>query len=244
MPRTTASLEWSVDGPADGATNMAIDRALLARADEDAGPVRLRVYAWAPPAVSLGFHQDPTTVDHDALARDGLGCVARPTGGAAVLHDREITYAVVGPLGVPGLGRRVLEIHDAIAGALQDALGALGVTVAREGSGRPEGFACFAAAGGHEITAHGRKLVGSALRRARHAFLQHGSLLVGPGHEQLPRYVAGSDPATHDAAIDALRARTITLEDLGHGAIDPRDFARALADALGGRLDLPSREVD
>jgi len=231
-------LLWSVDAPADGATNMATDRAILTRADEDGGPVRLRVYGWTPPALSLGFHQDPSTVDHAALARDGLDCVVRPTGGAAVLHVDEITYAVSGPLGVAGLGRRVLEIHDVIAVALQESLRRLDVDVAREGDGRPEGFACFSAAGGHEITAGGRKLVGSALRRSRRAFLQHGSLLRGPGHEQLPRYVAGSDPAKHDAAIEDLRKRTVTLADLGRGDLTFGDFARTLALVLAAHLAL------
>jgi len=235
-------LRWTVAPVADGATNMETDRAWLNEADEAGGPVRLRVYGWSPPAVSLGYHQDPSTVDRDALERDGLDCVVRPTGGAAVLHDREITYAVVGPLGVPGIGRGVLAIHDTIAVALQSTLHALGVEVAREGDGRPEGFACFAAAGGHEITARGRKLVGSALRRSRHAFLQHGSLLVGPGHEQLPRYVAGSDPSTHEAAIEDLRRRTITLEQLGHGDLDRRAFAQRLAATLADALSLTVRE--
>ena len=236
------TLRWWVDAPAPGAANMRVDRDLLERAEHDAeagagSAVTLRVYGWSPPAVSLGFHQDESELDLDALRRDGIDLVRRPTGGAAVLHDREITYAVVGRLGVPGLGRRVLEIHDAIADCLRDTLTDLGVDARREGDGRPSGFACFAAAGGHEITVGGRKLVGSALRRTRHAFLQHGSLLVDHGHERLPLYVHG---AGGGAEVERLRARTVTLRELGRGDVDPSDFARRLGEHLAERIEATS----
>jgi lipoate-protein ligase A len=236
MGTVARRLRWWVDPPAPGAVNMQRDRELLQRAesDPDFDPC-LRLYAWDPPALSLGFHQDDAEVDADALDAIGFGLVRRPTGGAAVLHHREITYAVVARLGVEGLGRGVLEIHGAIAAALSASLLDLGVDARRGGEGRPAGFACFSAAGGHEITVEGRKLVGSALRRTRHAFLQHGSLLTGAGHEQLPRFLRGHSDGV-EAEVDALRARTITLADLDVGAFDAERWGEAFARRLGEGL--------
>lgn len=230
-------LYWWVDRPASGSQNMRIDRRLFDRVErgtEEA--IFLRLYAWSPPAVSLGFHQDASPVDEGALARDGVDWVRRPTGGAAVLHDDEITYAVVAPLGLPGLGRGVLEIHDALAAVFVAALAEHGVGAALGGEGRPEGFACFGAAGGHEITVRGRKLVGSALRRGRRAFLQHGSLLRGRGHLRLREYL-GAGRRAADPLADPLwlARRTICLEELGRADLRAEDLGRSLALLLAAR---------
>lgn len=231
-------LIWCVDGAHSGAENMRRDRVLLARSEREplADPV-LRVYGWSPPAVSLGYHQNESPLDPLALRARGIEQVRRPTGGAAVLHDQEITYAVAGPLGLPGLGRGVLAIHDGIAAALRATLVQLGVPASTGGGGRPDDFACFASAGGHEITVDGRKLVGSALRRGRRAFLQHGSVLVGEAHLELPRLLKARDDA--DAAVERLRARTCTLRELGVEHLDAvsfgREFAARLAHAIGAQ---------
>jgi lipoyl(octanoyl) transferase len=197
----------------------------------------LRVYGWSPPALSLGFHQAITPIVAGRAKAQSLEVVRRPTGGAAVLHDEEITYAVVAPLGMAGLGRRTHEIYDAIAAAIVRALADLGVRCDRGGGGRPEGFACFSAAGGHEITVDRRKLVGSALRRGRHAFLQHGSLLTGPKHLGIAELMEEDcDVATATRA--ALSARTTDLSQVEGGQrVTAETFGAALAAALARRID-------
>lgn len=236
-------LMWFVDGAHPGAVNMQRDRALLERSERDGtlDPV-LRVYAWSPPAVSLGYHQNESPLDPRVLHARGIEQVRRPTGGAAVLHDEEITYAVAGPLGLPGLGRAVLSIHDGIARALRESLVALGVDAVLGGGGRPVDFACFASAGGHEITVSGRKLVGSALRRTRGAFLQHGSLLVGEAHLQLPMLLRERERA--DVAIDALRRRTCTLRELGADHVDAESFAREFSARLARVIGTQAHRVE
>lgn len=230
-------LEIFVDGAHDGFTNMARDRALWREREEGRSDTAfLRVYAWSPPALSLGFHQRDDEVDSAWLRGHGVDLVRRPTGGAAVLHWDEITYSLCAPLGRPGLGRSVAEIYESVARALVEALGQFGVAAERGGGGRPTGFACFDAAGGHEITVAGRKLVGSAQRRGRRAFLQHGSLLTGPGHLKLYAALAGAE----SGASARLEERTTDLSRLGHGDLTRTDFAlglgRALADATSARV--------
>lgn len=222
-----------VDAALDGATNMARDRALW-REREDGGEPSplLRIYRWSPPALSLGYHQTLDDTEREAFRRRGIDVVRRPTGGSAVLHHQEITYALTAPRGTRGLGDGVAEIYSAVADALVEALGRLGIEATRGGGGRPEGFACFGAAGGHEITVGGRKLVGSAQRRGRVAFLQHGSILTGPGHLEI-----FPDDGPQRRRRRWLAERTTDLADLGFADVGPKEMAEALAGALARRLD-------
>ena len=246
-------LHWIVDRARSGADNMARDCALLARAETSfegnepavAGrivPPVLRVYAWDPPALSLGHHQSEDDVDLAALTARGIDLVRRPTGGAAVLHADEITWSIVAPLSECGFGRSVRAIYDSVADALVLALRSQGVAAQRAGGGDPVGFACFAAAGGHEIVVQGRKLVGTALRRGRRAFLCHGSLLTGPGHRQLVELL--SREATGVAAEESasLDRQAVDLSELGV-TIAPDDFATAFASTLGERLGAAPRRL-
>lgn len=85
-------------GPERGPWNMALDEALARLAALGSSPPTLRFYAWDPPALSLGYFQSLAEVDLEACRRLGIDVVRRPTGGRAVLHDRELTYALVLPL--------------------------------------------------------------------------------------------------------------------------------------------------
>ena len=167
------------DAPARGAWNMALDEALLDAANAD-GLCTLRLYAWDPPTLSFGRNEPALRrYDRDAIARRGLATVRRPTGGRAVWHHREVTYAVAAPEATFGsLRDTYLEIHAMLA----DALRGLGASVALAGDRPAAGVgtgACFAAAAGGEVmTVRGRKVVGSAQVRSGGAFLQHGSILL------------------------------------------------------------------
>jgi lipoate-protein ligase A len=226
-------LRWWHDGARSGAANMARDRALWRQAEAGAlGDPVLVLYRWSPPSISLGYHQDPMCVDHAAAVRADVDVVRPPTGGAAVLHDDELTYAVVGRLDA-GFGRSVEEIYDTVAVALVRALATMGVRADRRGGGHPASLACFTAAGGHEITVDGRKLVGSALRRGRFAFLQHGSILEGPGHQALADLLSVR-ASERDRLAQELRDATIDLRALGVRDVEP--LAAALAAALAQEL--------
>jgi lipoyl(octanoyl) transferase len=183
-------LAWRllVTEPLDGATNMAVDEALLrARIDDSGGPT-VRFYGWHPATVSLGYSQPlDETVDWAACRALGIGLVRRPTGGSAVLHEPpegEVTYSVVAREGdFPGADD-VLETYRILGEGFAAGLGRLGVRAQltplargrRTDTGSPA--FCFRRAGAYELAVDGRKLVGSAQRRQRRAFLQHGSVLL------------------------------------------------------------------
>jgi lipoate-protein ligase A len=179
----TAQWYLVIDGtPLSGAHNMAVDYSLLRRART--GVASLRLYGWRPPCLSFGRHEPARTrYDADQIRAMGLDTVRRPTGGRAVWHEHEVTYAVAGPAEMFGsLADAYREIHRALAEALRQ-LGVAADLAAPPAVPAPHvgAGACFATPAGGEIVVQGRKLVGSAQLREGGAFLQHGSILLENG---------------------------------------------------------------
>lgn len=223
-------------GPRRGAWNMACDATLLAVADLPGFRPTLRFFAWDPPAVSIGHHQADLTDHEIALLRArGVDWVRRPTGGRAVFHggpDRELTYSVVAPLAEPALSRGIAESCRAIHAVIAAGLSALGVEVtlaarssaaprrggARERRVRPTSRrACFDASVPSEIEAGGRKLVGSAQRRARGALLQHGSIPLAGDQSLLAEIWPGSLGSDRSTSVSAAAGRAVGFDELAAG---------------------------
>ena len=188
---------WVDECPRPGWANMAIDQTLLDRA-ELLGESWLRLYAWEPHCLSFGRHE-PATRRYDAerIAALGIDTVRRPTGGRAVWHGPELTYAVVAPGPRFGsLQEAYLEIHDMIG----QALGQLGIEAVLASSRRSDPLdagACFSQPAGGEVLVGGRKVVGSAQLRQGGALLQHGSILLADGQHIVRELMQG--PAGHDS---------------------------------------------
>jgi lipoate-protein ligase A len=208
---------------------MAVDEAILeayAGASPKPAPT-LRLYGWAPATLSLGKSQRADGA-HDArvLAAEGIGLVRRPTGGAAVLHEFERTYAVVGALGTAPFLGGAIATYRTLAEALRRGLARLGIAATpvepRRGPTRDTTPACFERVGAWELVANGRKLVGSAQARRRGAFLQHGSIPWRFDPSRLARVLG--------MPVDA--SRCIDLETAGGSAIEPAALDRACVDGF------------
>jgi len=189
---------WLVlmDNPASGAWNMALDAALL-RAAGRRGACTLRLYAWDPPTLSFGRNEPALRrYDRDRIAARGLAVVRRPTGGRAVWHHREVTYAVAAPASTFGSLRDTYrEIHAMLAEALTSLGAAVVLAADRPADGVGAG-ACFASAAGGEVMAlRGGKVVGSAQVRGEGAFLQHGSVLLAAEQDVVAGVTAGDAAA-------------------------------------------------
>ncbi len=198
-----------------GSENMSIDHSLLCRAQEGVG--FLRLYRWSPPCLSFG-RNEPAKHRYDLteIERLGLDTVRRPTGGRAVWHDAEVTYAVAAPTATFGALRETYNIiHATIAVALRS----LGVPA--EQAGRPDtqgpdlaGGACFASPAGGEVIACGRKLVGSAQVREGTAFLQHGSVLLEDGQDVVAQVTRGATIQPVATSISALLGRPVSFDEV------------------------------
>jgi lipoyl(octanoyl) transferase len=196
-----------------GHVQMAIDAALLAAAGPDTA--FLRFYRWDPPCLSFGRNEPATTrYDRDRIAALGLDTVRRPTGGRAVWHDAEVTYAVAGPVTLFGsLPETYRAIHEVIAAGL----GAFGVPVGLAPSAAavtPDAGACFASPAGGEVVVRGRKLVGSAQVREGDAFLQHGSILLVDGQDVVAQVTRGEPPVSQATSLGEVLGRDVTFAEV------------------------------
>ncbi len=167
-------------GPASPEQNLCIDAALLRSRDLRAV---LRLYAWDPPALSIGHFQPLSGFDPRAAQAVGATIVRRPTGGGAIHHDDELTFCIGARPGHDGYPDSVVEAYELVHETLREALAGVGAVVAPRGGDAPlstrprDATLCF-----HDHTAldlldsRGRKVLGSAQRRSGGRVLHHGSL--------------------------------------------------------------------
>lgn len=230
-----------VDGEAAGATNMAIDEAILSAVVQGASPPTLRFYAWSPPCLSLGRNQPLADVDLAACRAAGVDVVRRPTGGRAILHTDELTYSVALLQSDPRATGDVVDCYRRLSEGLLAGLHRLGVgavqaTRHKKPAADPAAV-CFETPSDYEITVGGRKLVGSAQWRARGGVLQHGTL---PLHGDLTRILSYLSFSEEERQIQRrlLPARATTLEEALSHTIPFSQAAQALAGGFARALNL------
>jgi lipoate-protein ligase A len=172
-------LAWRLirDGEHSGARNMAVDHALAECLTD--GEAVLRLYRWARPTLSLGRNEPAALYPIEAVRAKGMDIVRRPTGGRAVLHDAELTYAVVAPIAAWGARPAYQAVNQALAAALRSLGAPAELSAGPVRALGPDAGPCFRSPAAGEVVASGRKLVGSAQARLGGALLQHGSILLG-----------------------------------------------------------------
>ena len=226
------------DNPVVGTLNMALDRALLAGRAAGTTPPTLRVYSWAKPTLSLGKFQDASCVDMGEAWSRGVDVVRRPTGGRAVLHDDELTYAVIASTrdGVP---RGVVESYRYFASALAEAFVRLGVAAEIKPGERAtvSSPACYLTATRADLKVGASKLSGSAQAWEGDSVLQHGSFVRTRDIEREAAILRLDDDER-----ERLAATTCTIRDATGRVPDLVEIQRAICTAfsttLGVRLEL------
>lgn len=228
----SAPLRWRLwyDVDRAGPENMAVDHALAESLGR--GEAVLRFYRWSVPTVSLGRNQ-PARGRYDlARARElGIGFVRRPTGGRAVLHDRELTYAAIFPVGALGGPRAA---YRRLNRALADGLNTLGADVRAvvrgEVSAPVAERICFDAPAPGELVAEGGKMIGSAQARLGSGVLQHGSILLVSDQSALGDVTRGfAEMAVAPVTLERHLGRLPSLQTLAD------TLAEAVRRAVGGQ---------
>lgn len=158
--------------------NMALDEALLASADPT--PV-LRFYTWEPAALSLGYFQRWSAL---AARAEGQVVVRRFSGGGAIHHADELTFALAAPATHPLFRGEVRASYERVHGLLVRALAHHGVHAGLRGSStvssdRAATGMCFHESTDLDLVWDGAKGVGSAQRRTGGRVLHHGSIKLG-----------------------------------------------------------------
>jgi lipoate-protein ligase A len=221
---------------------MAADEAILEHIGRGESLPTLRLYAWEPACLSLGYPQPFIDVDVTRLKARGWNVVRRATGGRAILHTDELTYSVSGRAEEPVLAGGVLESYNRIAQALFLAVKELGVPVEiKEGKTDPATTpnpVCFEVPSTYEITVNGKKLIGSAQARKKEGVLQHGSLpLTGDLTRICQALVFESEPA-REAASQRLLTKATTVESALGRAVSWETAAQAFIGAFETQLGL------
>jgi lipoate-protein ligase A len=163
---------------------MAIDEAIFKEVQRSGGPPTIRLYGWLTPAVSIGYFQHvDREIDLPACRKGGVTVVRRPTGGKAVYHDDDLTYAVIARGNTSLFPPTILETYQVISRCLVRGLHDLGLEAILSAEGRAPrkgslDASCFFVPSLHELLVKGRKICGSAQMRSRGVFLQQGSLLM------------------------------------------------------------------
>lgn len=221
-----------IDLPLPGPLNMAIDEVLLHRLDDT--PI-LRLYQWSSPTVSLGMAQQlHRHVNLEFCQKNDISVVRRITGGKAVLHDKELTYCLCGPINVPPFSKNLLDTYCEIGKAFCEALQPLEIKaeMASRRQNQPQSAlsSCFANASSYEILASGKKLLGSAQKRTRNRVLQHGSLLMEYDSDNWKAIFLKHNPNLEDQVTD--------LETEAGKAVSMDMLIRLISDGFSKYFDI------
>ncbi len=236
---------WLVDPPCPGAVSMQIDEELLHRV-ENASPkcTIVRFYRWAEPTISVGKHQRiEESIRLEYCKHHGIPVVRRPTGGRSVFHADELTYSLVSndwehfPL------HSVQKTYLRIATALQKGLRQLQIPVELAEGGREVGAGwadqirkpCFASSTRYELLSRGRKIAGSAQKRLKRSFLQHGSIPLRIDYEVMAAALGVEEEFLQAGVISVSRAAG---RDISFGSLS-QALQTGFEEAFQVRLYLP-----
>jgi lipoate-protein ligase A len=232
--------------PAQGTWNMAVDEAILEFSRRVEQPTTLRLYAWTPPCLSLGYGQSYTDIDLDRLKSYDWDVVRRPTGGRAILHTDELTYAVIGSQEDPLLTGGVLESYQRLSNALLEALKRMEITadaVAKNVAiteNMMDNPVCFEVPSNYEITFKGKKLIGSAQARRKNTVLQHGSLPLSGDLTRIVQVLRYPNDSSRTEAAERLLSHATTVESVlgfrGDWWIASQAMISAFSSILGLKL--------
>jgi len=226
---------------------MAIDEAILVAVGSGDALSTLRLYAWQPACLSLGYSQNIQDVDMTRLQTRGWGLVRRMTGGRAILHADELTYSVIVPNHDDLVSGSLLESYNHIARGLLKALHNLGLAVEINEhtpgmNSNAAGPVCFEVPSAYEITTQGKKLIGSAQARRKQGVLQHGSLPLYGDLGRITQVLAFSEEAERQEALERLLRRATNVESVSGRRLDWEFVAKAFVEAFETELDLRFEE--
>lgn len=215
-------MKWRIlnSGKCGSAENMAIDEAIMNGIIRRTSLPTIRFYGWQTPTASCGYNQiAKNEVDFQALQKYGFGFVRRPTGGRLVLHNQEVTYAVIAPI-AGKLAGNVTESYSEISRALAMGFKILEIEVELEKGNlssdhqRQDANPCFASSSRYELAYQNKKIVGSAQVRKGGVLLQHGSILLNYNQSKLAYIIPEFAEKDRNQLAAYLSQKTIAINEI------------------------------
>jgi lipoate-protein ligase A len=211
------------------AYNMAFDEVLIDWHSRGLIPPVLRFYGWKPAGLSLGqFQKTVGRIDVEVAKAKGIDIVRRPTGGLAVLHDKELTYSIVVSEKHEKMSPSIIEAYRVLSQGVLEGYRNLGIQADLAIPDAPVGKSgtavCFEEASWYELEIDGKKAAGSAQNRQKGVVLQHGSIPVEMDIEVLyDLFIFPNEKVKHKARegflkkavfINDILGRKVTLEEI------------------------------
>ncbi|MCK5237240.1 MAG: lipoate--protein ligase family protein [Deltaproteobacteria bacterium] len=185
--------EWRliIDGPESGTFNMAADESLLSVVSKAQEKPTLRLYSWREPSITIGYSQDASFFNGSEVP-----VIRRLTGGRAVLHFDELTYSITCPAGTSLFDQGIHDVYRLVGKCLKGALDSAGLECyparSQQSAGGNKKASCFHAPNRYELLCDGKKVTGSAQRRFKDSFIQHGSVMLSVNEEMFMRVFPGA----------------------------------------------------
>ncbi len=211
---------------------MAIDRAVLESVENKMSPPTLRIYQWEKPCISLGYFQNPDNeLNWQQVRADGVDVVKRMTGGRAVYHIGELAYSVccrndeaewcgTKETSYQVISRALIKVLESLEGNMEFSLSRS--TLKSNATGEAM-LPCFSSPARFEVEWNQKKIVGSAQRRKKEAFLQHGSILFNRDHLQIIDYLKLNE-LEKKSYLKELNANAISLSECSGRRVYPTEI--------------------
>jgi lipoyl(octanoyl) transferase len=241
-------------GPQSASYNMAMDDALLELHSKGRIPPVVRFYEWSPATLSIGYFQKAAeAVDLEKVKEMGLGFVRRPTGGRAVLHERELTYSIIVSESHPDMPETVTEAYRVISAGLLEGFRNLGLQAEfavpasrkeRDALKQPKSAVCFDAPSWYELVVEGRKAAGSAQTRQKGVILQHGAIPVSMDLDKLVSVFHFPTEDHRRRMKEKLEKKAVSIEELSGRSMEMTEVTEAFRSGFEQALDIELLERD
>jgi len=202
------------------AENMAVDEAIMNGVINNSSPPTIRFYDWIKPTASFGYNQNISKeIDLERIDKFGFDYIRRPTGGRLVLHNNEVTYAVIAPT-ENQLSGNVTQSYSEISKALKEGFSLMGVEVDLEKGElsvqhqRENVNPCFSSSSRYELKYNNKKIVGSAQVRRKNVILQHGSILLDSDQSRVADILPDLDDGDRERVRNFLSRKTIFINKI------------------------------
>ncbi len=218
--------------------NMAIDETIYRHVAAGKSRPTLRFYDWEPSSFSYGYNQGlAKELDLQKVKKSPFGFVRRPTGGRMVLHDNEVTYAVIAPTNFEW-SSSLNNAYFNIAKSLQNGFEYLGIelelseNILNRNHQKEAINPCFSSSSQHELNYRKKKIVGSAQVRNNSAFLQHGSILKSNNQEVVADFLPGLNEEERLRIRTYLNKRTSTIDQIRGGLTDKAEIIECMIEGF------------
>lgn len=229
-----SEIEFIDSGLMSGEENMQFDTARTLALSNDEYLPMFRIYAWKPWCISLGKNQKTDDIDEVNIKKYNIDIVRRPTGGRAVLHSDELTYAVALKLSNERTSQFVYQkVHKILLNSL-NRMGCNLEFVKSQPNFRDfyqksiSAASCFASSARYEIEFEGKKVVGSAQRVFGDVLLQHGSILLGKGHNLLPDLMNCRNEEIREMIRKEIESHSISISEICNREISYEECANCI----------------